>query len=606
MTHATCPAGVTPALTMPRFADHWRLVSRRLRAGAIAYVPERFGLIEGLRAATAVAIMVGASLLVHQPTLSWGAFAAFWTCLADPDGPDRTRLVTMGGFVVLGTVLAPLMVLLAGCGPTTATLALFAIVASNALLSRFGAAAAQVGMLANVVVVVAIDQPLATTDPAMLGGAFLTGGVFALLLCLVIWRTHPRDSAAQNAAAIVRDLRDMTGDLHALALHGVRPDRQHRRALRATLERARVDMAMADPDLAALADAAEHILAGLIALDHAMVERARDWPGASVRAMLETLDDALSTMGRGLTRRNWAHAGVGAHVQTLRDLGRATPGLPSRVAALWADALCTRSSRPHRRSSPAAMVAPIRGIAVPGHALRLAVMVTITQIVTQGLHLGFAYWATMAIVVVMQPDVMATWPRMIERVVGSMVGGCAAGLLTSVCTDAWQLVAMVFPLAAATIALRRVNYTLYVVFLTPLFVAVADLTAAHAATGYGIALARTGTNVLGSVLGLAGSLCLSSQRPGGMLARALSAAVAANLHYARLTLDATVAFDQREHARREAERASAVAEARCLSIIGAACLPRPAYRQAEALLRHLRYLAGATTIASVERGHQAC
>ena len=252
------------------------------------------------------------------------------------------------------------------------------------------------------------------------------------------------------------------------------------------------------------------------------------------------------------------------------------------------------------------MAAPIRGIAAPGHALRLAVMVTITQIVTQGLHLGFAYWATMAIVVVMQPDVMATWPRMIERVVGSMVGGGAAGLLTTVCTDAWQLVAMVFPLAAATIALRRVNYTLYVVFLTPLFVTVADLTAAHAATGYGIALARTGTNVLGSVLGLAGSLCLSSQRPGGMLARALSAAVAANLHYARLTLDATVAFDQREHARREAERASAVAEARCLSIIGAACLPRPAYRQAEALLRHLRYLAGATTIASVERGHQAC
>ena len=97
---------------------------------------------------------------------------------------------------------------------------------------------------------------------------------------------------------------------------------------------------------------------------------------------------------------------------------------------------------------------------------------------------------------------------------------------------------------------------------------------------------------------------------GAMLAgwreRGLSAAVAANLHYARLTLDATVAFDQREHARREAERASAVAEARCLSIIGAVCLPRPAYRQAEALLRHLRYLAGATTIASVERGHQAC
>ena len=45
--------------------------------------PERIGLAEGVRAAVAIGVLLGASILWHVPDLAYGAVAALWNCLCD-------------------------------------------------------------------------------------------------------------------------------------------------------------------------------------------------------------------------------------------------------------------------------------------------------------------------------------------------------------------------------------------------------------------------------------------------------------------------------------------------------------------------------------------
>ena len=150
-------------------------LARMLQARSFAFAPEQIGIAEGLRAATAVALVVIASQVLHRPILTWGAFAAFWTCLADPGGPDRIRWRTMGGFALAGTALAGVASWIASMGQITAAPILFALVFLCALSRFYGAAATQAGVLASVVAVVAIDYPSSAEHAAMLACVFLAG-----------------------------------------------------------------------------------------------------------------------------------------------------------------------------------------------------------------------------------------------------------------------------------------------------------------------------------------------------------------------------------------------------------------------------------------------
>src|SRR5271166_6335659 len=126
-------------------------LARRLESYAFATAPERIAVMEGLRAATAVAAMIAAAVWLDRPELSWAAFGAFWTCLADPGGRDRSRLGFMGLFAAAGTVTAFVASAAAGASPLLAVAALLLLVFLPSLSATYGAAAAQVGMLVCVV-----------------------------------------------------------------------------------------------------------------------------------------------------------------------------------------------------------------------------------------------------------------------------------------------------------------------------------------------------------------------------------------------------------------------------------------------------------------------
>ncbi|MFC0408778.1 FUSC family protein [Roseomonas elaeocarpi] len=228
------------------------------------------------------------------------------------------------------------------------------------------------------------------------------------------------------------------------------------------------------------------------------------------------------------------------------------------------------------------------------HALRSAVLVVVAVLVTRWLHLPQAYWATMAVVLVHQPEIATTWPRAVERAVGSVLGGLLAVLLGWLLPGPTALTLAVFPLAMVTMALRPVSYALFVFFLTPLFVLLVDLSHPGGAQA-SLAGLRALDNVLGSALALGGALLLWPDRAPHRLRFALADALSANGAYAAAVFGAPGA--ERDAARRAAGLASTNAET---VRERAAREPRRSAAQLEAaasLLTLQRRLAGVSTTA---------
>ncbi len=83
----------------------------------------------------------------------------------------------------------------------------------------------------------------------------------------------------------------------------------------------------------------------------------------------------------------------------------------------------------------------------------------------------------MATLLILQPSIATSWPRSIERAAGSIVGGLLAAAIGLVVHSPLAISLCVFPLVCATMALRPVSYSLFVMFITPAFVLVADFAA---------------------------------------------------------------------------------------------------------------------------------
>ncbi|MBB6250025.1 FUSC family protein [Nitrospirillum iridis] len=611
-------------------------LARWLQARSFALTPEQIGIAEGVRAATAVALMVTLALYLDQPILSWAAFAAFWACLADPGGPFGVRLRAMGGFALIGTVMAGAISAVAALGHAWAAPALFAALFLCCLSRVYGPAATQVGVLACCVAVVAVGYPSAPLDALRLSGVFLAGSGWAVVLCLLVWRIHPYAPARRAVAAIYSELGDMAAELLALHSSGATQDArwkkhaaEHRRAVRDTIERARAAVARfsagrgAGGDvrqaLLAAIEAGERIFAGLIALGFDLEPHATGTPTDADTLPLRQLRAALTRTSREVQRSEPDRALVAYEAEVLDRVARPTLDLVGRVAQVCAQALhdLTQAWAPasEPEAAPSARLAeeahrrrltPARALRlalspsspIARHALRVALVVTATYTVTAYLDVAYAYWATMAAVVVMQPQAATTWPRTLERVVGSVTGGAGAAFLAVALPTPLWLLAAIFPLAAATIALRSVSYSLFVTFLTPLFVLVADLLHPDVTGGEGIALARAFNNTLGSIIGLAGCLILWPEREPKSFSQRLAAAVEANMRYATLVVRAgQTPYAEIDAARRAAGLASTAAEVTRQRMVLEGRRRRAHLDEAAALLETLRRLAGAATVA---------
>src|SRR5471032_655420 len=546
-------------------------------------------LSEGLRAASAASAVLLLGLLLDHPDFAWAAIGAFWTCLADAAGTRRMRFVSMLGFGLLSTVVGGLAALAAGHGLLMAAIAVLLFSWAGALARIWGAATAQVSILAATACVVMVTHPLhSLTQSAPFLGLYLFGCVFATVLSFTVWRIHPFVPARRAVAAaysrlagIARDNArylaqdDEQGDI---AAHGA----SYRSQARAALEAARVALAAVPPAragrgdlydnlLLALSDA-ERIFAYLIAVTHSCErERPRLRHDPRARRSLEAMAVLLRRLGLSVQRQ--PDIAPLALQRRLTACGRRLEAalgalLPLRLNVEFMDlGMALATELPWREQALLSLAQAWQTLKVNAtprslswrHAARVSLATTAGFLLVEMLHIPFGYWATMATLLILQPSVSTTWPRGIERVAGSVLGALLAVLIGIVIHTPLAISLVVFPLIVATMALRRVNYGLHVMFMTPAFVLVADYAAPANEMVY--ALSRLGNNVLGCVLALLATFFLWPDREADDLEQRLTQAVSANLQYLLGVMAAGGKWDKSiAHLRREAGLASNNAE----------------------------------------------
>jgi uncharacterized membrane protein YccC len=586
--------------------------TRRVEAYSFAIAFEQVAIQEGLRAAAGVATMVAAAVWLDWPRLGWAAFGAFWTCLADPGGTDRSRFAYMGLFAVAGTITAVVASATAGISPFLAAAVLIPLVFVPSLSPMYGVEASRVGTLVCVVAVVAVAFPNPPGAALSLAGLFLAGCLWAMILCIGIWRIHHYAPARRATVAVFAQLGSTICDLLALGRSGRtgRPDwdrfnAEHRRSIRAAIERARGIVAGLETSNARYrleVEIADRVFAALVAIGHALGERGTPVNSSTERDLLHRLllslaeaqhqagrrapratllsSEATALEGESLALANVIGRGIGAAAQALKELAETWQGGAGRF--LYPPAAIEQGAT--------RILKPIPAIAL-SHAARAAIAVVISYAIASSLNLTFSYWATVATVVVVQPETALVWQRSIERVLGSIAGGLLAALLMFAFPAKIALLGLIFPIAAATIAFRLVNYAIFVLFATSLFVLVTELLQPVP----GIASIRALDNVIGSLVGLAASLLLwrhqGAKQPGEVVAEA----VKANFAYAAQVVAATATAVEVDVSRRAAGVASGAAETMLHSMRLEGQRGRAHLAQMADLLDALRRLAGSVT-----------
>lgn len=558
---------------MPPAITHW------LGVRAISITPEQIGVREGLRAGVAVGSVMLLAWYLDAPLMAWSAFAAFWTCLVDPGGLIRLRLATLLKFGSSGTLITGLLSVASGYGLVPVFIALGICIFICGLARQRGPVATQISVLAAIVAVVAVCYPQTPLGGVHLAGMFVGGSVWAALICIFAWPVDPYVPQRQACAAIFREQANMISRLLLLSEHNALDHdalyheiSSYRRDIRNRIEQARKRVEMLSADvlnsrthgtLLRTVEAGDRIFVAAMGFEHAAFTAplppiARRTAGLIAATLRRAAREIASPQPRPecLTRQ----------IRFLRTAGPRDGDLFARCAHLCADALTdlqqtwrTPAEDGQITTSPSQSKGQNWPTAIfVRHAARLSVAVLIAYAIALWLDLPYAYWAMMAVVVVIQPSVNVTLPRALERVAGSVAGGLLAAVM-GVTLPMPVILLLIFPLAAVTIALRGVNYTLCVMFMTQLFVLVTDLVSTT--HGWDVALSRAANNTIGSLVGLAACVLLWPGAKAPSLAQQIMAAVSANLRYAMLAArEDKASWNEIEHARREAGTFSTKAE----------------------------------------------
>lgn len=166
------------------------------------------------------------------------------------------------------------------------------------------------------------------------------------------------------------------------------------------------------------------------------------------------------------------------------------------------------------RRRPAQPVAPLPAPTfdfVVFDAVVIGAFVGISLALAQLLHLEKAYWVPVSCLAVIQGmSLRAVWDRQLQRIVGTGIGLLLSWGLLSLPLDKWSvslcMIALTFVVETAVVR----HYGFAAIFITPLTLLLAEATTlGHGASG-ALIEARFFDTVLGSLVGLAGGVCLHS------------------------------------------------------------------------------------------------
>lgn len=477
----------------------------------------------GIRTAFALLVPIVAGDLLGQPLFAWAGLGGWLGSLADKGGSYRTRATTMAALLVLGAACS-----YAGSAveysAAAAVLSMLAVGVLGGLGRVYGDEGSTVGLFIAVLFAVAVGSRSSEPNVGELRAAMFAGGVaWAMVLSLLLWPLHPFRPARRAAARCYRDLAHLARALEEIVASqdeqraGLARDvaRSQFAIVRSGLEEARVMLAGVrrprsgrsprGEHLLVLTEGAEQLFGELIAIQ-AELEAAQEAGATSdgtlatafarvadtlesvATAVDDTVDVSASPRTGGgsfelpATATNLHLRAAESHLSRLsRDLEmlvsvaahidvRASSAMP------WARTVESTSLAPRDFF---AWIRPLREAISPRtfpmrHALRMGIASAAAVWLSFALDITRGYWATITVLIVLQPYAGATVRKTLQRVAGSVGGGILAAALAVVARTKLAIAAVMFPLTVGSVAALPLNYGVFVLLLTPVFVLLAE------------------------------------------------------------------------------------------------------------------------------------
>lgn len=374
---------------------------------------------------------------------------------ADPYAHRARRMIIASLFCSLAVLAGGL------AGGTYAGSAILAVGAFGAgMMVAIGPAEADIGLITLVTLIVFSVQPLSAHQALASGLLALVGGLFQTALALALWplrRSSPERralsalylelaraaAAASPATEAPPASRESTEAQQALAGLDARASIEDERYLVLLSQAERIRLALlalarlrTRMGQAAGTETEKGVLDRCAVLTSQVLERtgeslrlgdaANPDPGlaremAELAGKLRQASRASSTTGAAMLSEARSQVdALAGQLRTVQELSAHTTGrglaeFERREAAHpWKLQLASRRSA--LAASLRLEMAPFR------HAVRLAVCITIAEIVPHSLHWPRPYWVAMTVALVLKPDFTTTFSRGLQRLLGTLIG----------------------------------------------------------------------------------------------------------------------------------------------------------------------------------------
>lgn len=168
------------------------------------------------------------------------------------------------------------------------------------------------------------------------------------------------------------------------------------------------------------------------------------------------------------------------------------------------------------------------------HALRLALVITIAQLLSYLLPIPRGYWITLSALIALKPNFGGTVQRSGERVMGTFVGGVVGIILVTLIHNSLAVISLIFLLMFTATSLRPLSYSLFIMLLTPVIILLFSVTGMG---NWEIGVQRIADVLIGVALALVGSYVLFPSWERNHLPTQLEKTVRANLAYFQIAIE---------------------------------------------------------------------
>ncbi|MEH2147211.1 FUSC family protein [Nostoc sp.] len=162
------------------------------------------------------------------------------------------------------------------------------------------------------------------------------------------------------------------------------------------------------------------------------------------------------------------------------------------------------------------------------HALRLALITTLAELLASVFQLPRGYWITLTALVALKPNFGGTSQTTVQRVVGTILGGIIGIALVLLVKNQLAIAVCFLLLVFVAMSVRSLSYSIFTILLTPAIILLLNIISAG---GWQVGVLRIFDSFAGGALALLGSYLLFPRWERQQLPAQLEKTIRANLAY---------------------------------------------------------------------------